>query len=409
MRAPTWISLFVSLPLLSCASAFAQNIPYGECRIGYWSSTRNLDNDHALANSSCLVQWKASASDDLRFGASARLAHGFSSAASNYSGRLREAYAHKDFGALSFRVGRQIIAWGRSDRLSPTDVFSPRDFTARVFDDDEQRNGADMATMRWQINPEWSVTSITARFEPHHIAVGLLPTNRIEIQAPVRPEYGLKIDRSGPGVDTSLSIFDGFDKAPRYKFASSGPNGTFQSTHPRMQMIGADFAMPVSRWSMRGEAAYFRYPMNCSGCSPKARTVQRLVVGADRDFLESSNLNIQYFGVRRFDYTDPQTQPMLLRSLTEGLNRLNGEFGNIERGVAIRISQRLLNDAFKTELSGIFDMNHSSKLWRTRISYAFNDKIKIQAGVDKFAGQQQSYFGSRIRNNVGFVELAFIF
>jgi hypothetical protein len=402
-------SIFLTGISLSCAPVLAQNYPYGECRLGYWSSTRNLDNEKDVANTTCLLQWKASTSNDLRFGASARLQHGDASAVSNFSNRVREAYVHKDLGDLSIRLGRQVIAWGRSDRLSPTDVLSPRDFTTRVFDDEEQRNGADMATIRWQINPEWSITGVAARFEAHRIGVGLLPVNRFDLPTPTRAEYALRLDRTGEGVDTSLSIFDGFDKVARYSFQAIGAGGTFQSTHPRMQMVGADFATAVSRWTMRGEAAYFRYPSGCFGCSLQARTVQRVVLGGDRDFLESSNINMQVFSVRRSDFVDADNQPVTLRLLTEGLSRLNNEFASAERGVSIRLSQRYFNDALRAEVAGIFDLNHSSKLWRTRLSYSLNDKVKLQAGIDRFAGPQQSLFGSKMRNNLGFLELALVF
>jgi hypothetical protein len=328
---------------------------------------------------------------------------------SQFSGRVREGYLLADIGPLTFKLGRQIVVWGRSDRVSPTDVLSSRDFTARVSDVDEQRNGNDMASLRWQVSPETSVTTILGRFEPNRIPAGTLPINRTEQSAKLRPDFAFKVDRTGSGLDWSLSYFEGFDKTPRFRFLPTAPAGLFESSHERMQMVGADFASSIGRWTFRGEAALFRMTAECAGCSTQPRNVQRAVLGVDRDFLSSANINLQVFGVRRSGYVDPQAAGPAQQALVASLNLLNSEFGAIERGATLRLSDRFMSDALKAEVSGIFDLTQSSHLIQARLSYAVNDRFKINAGVDRFQGRDQSFFGSRVKNNVGFVELAWVF
>jgi hypothetical protein len=390
-------------------SAAEKFLPYGECRTGYWSSNRNLDDDKNLSSSNCLLNWKTQATEHLRFNANVRLLHGANADRSQFSGRVREGYLLADRGPVTFRFGRQIVVWGRSDRVSPTDVLSSRDFTARVSDSDEQRNGNDMASLRWQFSPETSVTAIAGRFEPNRMPTGSLPANRTAQSTQLRPEYALKLDRAGSGLDWSISYFEGFDKTPRYRFLPTAPAGLFESSHERMRMVGADFASSVGRWTFRGEAAAFRMSAECPGCSTEPRSVQRAVLGVDRDLLTSANLNLQVFGVRRSGYVDPQLAAPAQQTLVAGLNRLNSEFGVIERGATLRFSDRFLSDALKAELSGIFDLTQSSRLVQARLSYAINDRFKVNAGLDRFQGKEQSFFGSRIKNNVGFVELAWVF
>jgi hypothetical protein len=384
-------------------------LPFGECRTGYWSSNRNLDDDKNISSSNCLFNWKAQATEHVRFSTNARVFYGANAERSQYSGRLREGYFSADFGSVTFKLGRQIVVWGRSDRVSPTDVLSSRDFTVLVADSDEQRNGNDIASLRWQFNPETSLTALTGRFEPNRMPLGSLPSNRIAQSSQRKPEYALKLDRAGSGFDWSISYFDGFDKTPRYRFLTTLPVGVFESSHDRMRMLGADFASAFGRSTFRGEAAVFRMSADCPGCSSDSRSVQRTVIGVDRELLTSTNVNLQVFGVRRSGYVDTQNVAPVQQALTAGLNRLNSEFGAIERGTTLRLSDRFLSDALKIELSGIFDLTQNSHVVQTRLSYAFNDHLKVNAGVDRFKGKEQSFFGSRAKNNLGFIQIAWVF
>ena len=400
------------LPGIAISQEFAGLQPFGECRTGYWSSNRNLDDIENLSSTTCLLNWKLQPSENLRFAASTRLSQAFSSAGSSFRGRLREAYVQEDSGNFSFKLGRQIVVWGRSDRISPLDVMSSRDFTARVPDDDEQRNGNDLASLRWQVASDIAATAYIGRFESHRIPVGTLPVNLSTINQPTRPEYAVRLDRVGEGIDFSVSYFDGFDKLPRYDFIQSGAAGSFQRQHERMQMLGADLATSTGRWTFRGEAAAFRMTSACLQCPGGAlppRTIQRAVLGVDRDVFDTANVNVQFFITKRDGYKNTEALQGQQRLIAEGLNRLNNEFAAVERGLTVRLGERFLNDSLKVEASGVFDLTSTSRLLRARLSYAINDQIKLYAGVESFHGKTQSTFGSRQKNNATFVELAWIF
>jgi hypothetical protein len=45
--------------------------------------------------------------------------------------QLREAYLDIHFGPMDFRIGKQIIVWGRTDRINPTDNKSTGFYFAR--------------------------------------------------------------------------------------------------------------------------------------------------------------------------------------------------------------------------------------------------------------------------------------
>ena len=402
----------LGLPNAALSQEAAALRPFGECRTGYWSSNRDLDDVKDVSSTTCLLNLKLQPAEHVSLAASTRLSQAFSSAGSGFRGRLREAYVQADFGDVSLKLGRQIVVWGRSDRISPTDVMSSRDFTARVPDDDEQRSGNDLAALRWQASGDVAITAYLGRFEAHQIPTGSLPAGLLTAAKPQRPEVAIKIDRAGAGVDFSVSYFNGFDKAARYAFVQSGPTGNFQSQHEHLEMVGADFATSTGRWTFRGEAAVFKMTANCAVCPSgniPSRRIQRAVAGVDRDFLDTANVNLQLFIIKREGYASAEPLQGTQKLIVESLNRLNGEFGAIERGLTLKVSERFLNDLLKVEASGIFDLSNSSRLLRARASYAINDAVKLSAGVDGFNGKAQSYFGSRRKNSTAFVELAWVF
>src|SRR5687768_10511639 len=49
-----------------------------------------------------------------------------------------ELYAEVVHGKFDLRVGRQVISWGKTDLVNPTDHLSPRDFTDPLESDDER-------------------------------------------------------------------------------------------------------------------------------------------------------------------------------------------------------------------------------------------------------------------------------
>lgn len=403
--------------------------PFGECRTGIWTGTRNLDDESARLKATCLAQWRLPLSEHIRGNLSSRagLADAPNRASdsventatprtSNTTARLREGYVEFEQGAIRIRAGRQIIAWGRADRINPTDNLSPRDFTFLSQEDEEQRNGLDALTFDAKTSGAWSATGVyVPRFEPHAVPQGLSPRGIVYDARPVKPELALKLDRAGVDIDFSLSYYQGFDRFARYSLvAPAQPTGmpstglalqpSIRASFNRQQTVGADLAFNVGKYAVRAEVATSRYSEvdpSPAGNHKPARTVNRAVVGIDRTIFETANLNLQVFSIhRRGD----------MRALAlPGLARLNNEYGRRESGATLRISDRFLNEQVRLELSAIYDFSQRSYLLRPRLAYSFTDAIRLSAGADFYHGQAQSLFGARIKNNLEYVELAWIF
>jgi hypothetical protein len=413
--------------------------PFGECRVGTWSGTRNLDDDGARVKATCLAQWRLPLNERVRASLGARagvadapnraagsIANSATLRASNTTARLREGYVELEQGLVRVRAGRQIIAWGRADRINPTDNLSPRDFTFLSQEDEEQRNGLGAIAVDAKSGGAWSVSGVyVPRFEPHVVPAGLLPRGVTRVARPVKPEVALKLEHAGAEIDFSLSYYRGFDRFLRYGLATPVQSGavlpTVSSSPPvvrasfnRQQTFGADIAFNVGKYAIRAELATSRYsPVDASLTESPAstRTIDRAVVGIDRTVFDTANLNLQVFSIHRRGYTDTRAldQPANIERLSDGLARLNSEYGRGETGATLRISDRFLNDKMRLELGAIYDFSQRSYLLRPRSIYSFSDSIRVSAGADYFHGREQSFFGARVKNSLAYVELVWIF
>jgi hypothetical protein len=387
----------------------AQGTPFGECRAGYWSSNRNLDDKEDMEKATCFASWRPALNGAIRLGMNVRVGFRDAGRGDSTDVRLREGFVEVESGDYTWRVGRQIIAWGRADRINPTDSLSQRDLTLLVPDDDEQRNGINAVLLRYNVNNSLAVTAIAAQFEANRVPQGTLPSNLIRSAESGPIEWALKLDRSGGGVDWSVSYFDGFNSFARYSvdFASR-PMPVFHSEYEQVRTLGADFALANGAWTMRGEASYSHLNQRSTSNDVGQRKVVRAVLGVDRDVWDTANANFQLFCIAR-SYQDLDGGAAGRQPFALALERLNSEFAAREWGVTLRVSDRFLNDRLKVELAAIADVTGHSFILRPRASHAISDSLKLDVGIDYFRGGAQTYFGARQKNQAAFVELTVVY
>ena len=399
-------------PAISAAALPAPSVslPYGECSLAAWSSNRNLDDRQDIASALCTVNWKPRVSADLRLGFSLRAGSQFNLAADNAGGRIREAYIDFELDAFSLRFGRQIVAWGRADGVNPTDKLAPRDFTLLTPDDESQRLGIDAVKIRYALNPSMSLTAVAAQFTAHTTPQGTLPANLVKAPEPSGTEWAVKLDRAGQGLDWSVSYFDGYERFARYRIDFGIPQApVFQGDFERSRGLGADLAWASGAWTWRAEISHTALRPDCTQCPQYERRVSRAVLGADLDFAQTMNLNVQLLATRHWDYQEPPPASGPLRALALGRSRLNAEYAALESGLTFRLSDRLLNDKLKWEIGGVFDLTGQSRLIRPRVYYALNDQAHLSAGIDFYEGDSQTYFGALTKNRLAFVMVSLVF
>ena len=399
----------LSIVSVNAYDVAAQTSPFGECRLGYWSSTRNLDDTTDVSQALCFINWKPKISEHISFTLNLQAHDTNHRSTTGDQVNPREAFLDIQYDHWSMRFGRQIIAWGRADRINPTDYFSPRDFTLLVPEDEDQRTGILAAQVQYHFTEATSVTVVAADFEKHRIPQGQLPSDVQFDEEPTDGEYAAKIDHVGERLDWSMSYFRGYDRFIRFTPQLTSSSPSLKGYYPTTESFGLDFATAFSSWTARGELSRTEFSDDELGrYGENKRTVTRATFGIDRDFFETANINLQYFFIDR-NYFPASFSGEFSPRLATALDRLNSDFDSFEKGFTLRVSNRFFNDQLKLELGAIGDASNDSYLIRPRGYYSINDGFKITLGLDKFLGEQYSYFGSREKNDTTFVELTYIF
>lgn len=180
---------------------------------------------------------------------------------------LRHARATLRKGTLSVDLGKQFVRWGKADILNPTDRFAPRDFL-EVTDDEflavigargQYERSSHSIDFVWVPTFTPSRTPLIGRrwapIQPQTLGT----TGFIDLDPtfPDRSQYGARWNVLGPGFEFSLSYFDGFNHLPQFTaFPLSGrPLVALQRTYAPIRMAGADGAVPLRWFTVKGEIA----------------------------------------------------------------------------------------------------------------------------------------------------------
>ncbi len=174
--------------------------------------------------------------------------------------RLSASYHH---GRLTVEAGKQFIRWGKTDILTPTDRFAPRDFL-NVVDADYLAVTAARATYGTQAN---TIDVVFApRLTPSRVPLlgqrwAVLPAGiAFDEEPPVfpgGPQFGARWNHIGAAAEYSFSFYNGYDSLPLYR-ASLLPGAVgLQRFYPQMRMYGADAALPLRWLTVKAEAGYF--------------------------------------------------------------------------------------------------------------------------------------------------------
>lgn len=180
---------------------------------------------------------------------------------------LRLARATLRKGTLALDLGRQFVRWGKADILNPTDRFAPRDFL-EVTDDEflavigargQYERGPHSIDVVWVPTFTPSRTPLIggrwAPLPPQTFGVDELVD--LEPAFPDRSQYGARWNVRGSGIEFSLSYFDGFNHLPQFAAfpVSSRRAIALQRTYAPLRMGGADAAVPLRWFTVKGEVA----------------------------------------------------------------------------------------------------------------------------------------------------------
>jgi len=399
-----WSFLFYLLaPGFIYAQDFSLN---GTLRGYYFSSTRDLDEETDIFGASFQPRGTLKFApyltlySELRFIAEKPWKGVYSS--------LREVYGDIYLNSLDFRIGKQIIQWGRADGTNPTDNITPWNYTLLFSEDSQLRSGV-IALRSNYYYKNLTFTGIWIPFfEPNRFP--LPPNYQVTEETPSQTlgnsQYAFKIDSTGGILDWSLSYFDGFDPMPDLSLSTTG----IILRYPRIRVIGGDFAATLGKFGIRGEAAYF-FTEDMDGNNPEKKNPYLFyVLGVDRTLWEYLYLNLQFIQRIVVNYKNPmEIQNPYLRDVAVRGAIINNQLDRITNAISLKIGYKMFHETLNLELSGIYNITRRDYLIRPKVIYAFTDHLSGILGADIYEGKENTLFGLLEDNTTFFAEIKYGF
>lgn len=381
-------------------------------RLGYWSSTRAVDDRSNLLPAALWLR------ERYRFDSGMTLhAEGWLQSEdvaepgqSQAHGDLREAYLRDTLGDFDVRFGRQIVAWGRADRINPTDNLSARDLTRMFVEDDDLKRGSTLLRLAHPLGEaaELQLYWIPEfRPEVHPLArrAGPFYVTHDDQQPNGHAQTAAKIDGSHDGIDWSVSWFDGYDPSGDLRAKVPASPLMLSREYQRQHTLGADAATAVGSFNLRAEAAYTDFPDRGADELAK-RPFLFAVFGGDRNLGEQFNLNLQYLLRRVSDYESPTG---LANPIERGIATINaveaGQRERYQRGGTLRLAWNSSDQRWRAELFAVQDFGQRDGIVRTLVRHDLSDDLRLSLGYEWNHGGSETLFGSLHDNTGLFVEL----
>ena len=187
-------------------------------------------------------------------------------------------------GRFTLDAGKQFIRWGKTDIVTPTDRFAPRDFLNVI---DSEFLGVTAVRAVALAGGETFEGVWVPRFTPSRTPLldqrwsGLPSPTFIAVVdggavMPLGSQLGVRWSHVGNGVEFSLSYFDGFNHLPVIEsgFVPAPPAVVITRVYAGIRTPGADLALPTPWFTLKAEAAYF----NASSRTPESVAVDDYVL-----------------------------------------------------------------------------------------------------------------------------------
>lgn len=317
-------------------------------------------------------------------------------------------------GRFDFRIGQQIVVWGRADGFNPTNNISPADFTVYSPDEDDKRQSNFIAKGVYNFQPfklevDW-VPYFRATELPLENATFPTSVYRGDAQLPdntwENSSVGLKFDYQGGRFDGSLSYYNGYHKMPGlgYSITISGVEAFTQAY--QVQVFGADFSTMVGSYCLRGEFAFTLPDDETDSLFSTPCKQLEYTFGIDHEW-DNFSLIAQYVGKYVFYFDENIALTNSLAYMVNIWNRiLFSQTSGWNNSVSLRPSLNLLNQTLKCELLGLYYFDTEEWLCLPKVTYNISDALSCCVGAQLYGGSENTLyeFMGEVRN-CGFLEV----
>ena len=276
---------------------------------------------------------------------------------------------------LDFKIGRQIVVWGKSDSIRITDILNPLDNrTPGLVDIKNLRLGRMMSKLDYYQNSL-------------KISVAVLHENRFS----KNPKFGSDFKTSADlpenkprnnlkntGIALSLTgEFSGYDFgiyfADTYLDKAYFKNGVLHFDN-KSKMLGFAYNQAIDSFLLKTEVAYFD-TIKYSGLADTKSRIDSLI-------------GVEYTGISDGSIS----YELSLRKINNYDNIINTQFNNFTKQEtyqhALRFTQAYLNQTLNlTAILGVFGKKgDEGGFARASLDYAIDDKISISGGIIDYIG-----------------------
>ena len=317
---------------------------------------------------------------------------------------LKEAWLDYEMGLVSFRIGRQIEAWGKADGLQVTDILCPKDERNMIASSySDSRLGID--GVKLSLNTEKIVCQgyhipfftpsalpladgnpIKKIMIPQSISMGKMTAyiNEVTSSNFTLPDTALYNSEGAVKISSYLSLGDfslygfyGFDREPLLSYSGENTGGNYSITvkgsYKRMAMLGFDGAIPVKEVVFRFEGAF--YPRKYFSVKAERQ------LSGEEAFVQKDN----FIALAGFDWM-PSSWTITAQYYLDYLSDSEDEIDrhSYEHKATLSLSKSLLEENLKLSLSGILGLNDFDSMISAKGEYALTDSMKITLGGDFF-------------------------
>ncbi|MGK5082933.1 hypothetical protein WDW37_06480 [Bdellovibrionota bacterium FG-1] len=333
---------------------------------------------------------------------------------------LREGYVGYAKNGWEFRLGRQLIPWGKSDAFNPTDYLSAKNYALFNPDDEVRRIGSTSLWLNWTPTQGASPLSVTVvatpAFPQSHLLIpsSAIPAGVTLVPPPQTPpttfgntETAIKLAYTGNAWDASLSAFRGYNHMPEFAiFDISGsplqPVITLVQTFHPIRAAGGDASFTFGKWIGRAETAYF-WTQNDDGTQPLIQPSHwDSVIGAERPLGDDFRFQVQAI----YRYHPAFQEPT---ALAKANALLLGYQEKSRPAATFRLAYSNEANGWDIELFLMANFSGGDYLARPKVTYAWTDAVKSTAGVEYYGGPDDRPLGALKSYNSVFIEGKYVF
>jgi hypothetical protein len=329
---------------------------------------------------------------------------------------LREAYVSLRKRGWLMRAGQQILPWGASDVINPTDFLTARDLRFFVVDNEQSRRGA-LSLLLAHATPRLEVKLVvTPRFPSSSV---LIPTSALpagvtiaapeEIPADVKDtEVAGKIKLSGRGWDIALVGFRGWNHTPELELVSATDTEVvLRHTNRRIAAGGLDGSASLGKLVFRLEGSYVLPLANRNGEDPSRMPPMIFgVVGVERPLGDRLRAQAQFIARNYTYWTDPATAMDPVAPINALLLDYQDQFRSAG---TLRVAYQSEEGKLEAEVFAAMNFVGNDFLVRPLLGWHPVETVALQVGVDVYGGPKDRPLGALHAFSGAFSQVSYSF